>query len=81
MFLIDFYQLLRGFLVNIVLAIKLFLIRILKKKKIFFQSLNFAMINPVRILSDVQLKKLKEHKYSSSCQSLLDPAMQIFWNW
>ncbi|XP_023331980.1 cholinephosphotransferase 1 isoform X2 [Eurytemora carolleeae] len=39
------------------------------------------MINPVRILSDVQLKKLKEHKYSSSCQSLLDPAMQIFWNW
>jgi phosphatidylglycerophosphate synthase len=38
------------------------------------------MINPVRILSDSQLKKLKEHRYSSSCQSLLDPAMQIFWN-
>lgn len=34
-----------------------------------------------RVLSDQQLKKLGEHKYSSSCQSLLDPAMQKFWNW
>jgi len=34
-----------------------------------------------RILSDVQLKKLAEHKYSSSCQSLLDPIMQKYWQW
>jgi len=33
------------------------------------------------VLSDQQLRKLGEHKYSSSCQSLLDPTMQIFWNW
>jgi len=33
------------------------------------------------ILSDRELKGLKEHKYSSSCASLLDPPMQKFWNW
>jgi len=33
------------------------------------------------ILSDRELKKLKEHKYSSSCCSVLDPIMQKYWNW
>lgn len=33
------------------------------------------------ILSDRELKKLKEHKYSSSCNTMLDPTMQKFWNW
>jgi len=33
------------------------------------------------ILSDRELKKLKEHQYSSSCSSLLDPLMQKYWNW
>lgn len=33
------------------------------------------------ILSEREIKGLKEHKYSSSCSSLLDPLMQKFWNW
>ena len=33
------------------------------------------------ILTDKELKKLKEHVYSSSCASLLDPLMQKYWNW
>ena len=33
------------------------------------------------ILSELQLKKLMEHKYSSSGNTLLDPFMQKFWNW
>ncbi|XP_022252701.1 cholinephosphotransferase 1-like isoform X2 [Limulus polyphemus] len=33
------------------------------------------------ILSPAQLKKLKEHKYSASGSSFLDPFMQPFWNW
>lgn len=33
------------------------------------------------ILSERELRKLGEHKYSSSCCSLLDPLMQKFWNW
>ena len=28
------------------------------------------------ILSYKELQRLKEHKYSSSCSSMLDPAMQ-----
>jgi len=34
-----------------------------------------------QILSDKELRKLKEHQYSSSCSSLLDPLMQKYWNW
>ena len=30
------------------------------------------------ILSDRELKKLKEHKYSSSCNTMLDPTMQKY---
>lgn len=33
------------------------------------------------ILSETQIKRLKEHKYSSSCISILDPPMQKYWNW
>lgn len=33
------------------------------------------------ILTDRELRKLKEHQYSSSCSSLLDPLMQKYWNW
>ncbi|XP_067627822.1 cholinephosphotransferase 1 isoform X5 [Eurosta solidaginis] len=34
-----------------------------------------------RILSPQQLKKLSEHKYSCSSNSLLDPWLQPWWNW
>lgn len=34
-----------------------------------------------RLLSAVQLKRLGEHKYSCSSNSLLDPLLQIWWNW
>jgi len=33
------------------------------------------------ILTDRELRKLKEHQYSSACASLLDPPMQKYWNW
>ncbi|KFM82416.1 Cholinephosphotransferase 1, partial [Stegodyphus mimosarum] len=33
------------------------------------------------ILSPVQLKRLSDHKYSSSGRTLLDPIVQPFWNW
>lgn len=32
-------------------------------------------------LNDSKLKRLGEHKYSSSGSTLLDPIMQKFWNW
>jgi hypothetical protein len=34
-----------------------------------------------RVLSDAQLAKLKEHKYSATSVSLLDPLLQHWWNW
>ena len=34
-----------------------------------------------RVLTEYQLERLKEHKYSSSGNTLLDPLMQIFWKW
>ncbi|ESN90929.1 hypothetical protein HELRODRAFT_116477 [Helobdella robusta] len=34
-----------------------------------------------RILSIQQLSKLKDHKYFSTGNTLLDPYMQIFWRW
>lgn len=33
------------------------------------------------ILSPIQLKRLSDHKYSSSGRTLLDPIVQPFWNW
>lgn len=33
------------------------------------------------VLSDAQLRRLGDHKYSSSGSTLLDPLMQRFWNW
>lgn len=33
------------------------------------------------VLSDRQLKRLAEHKYSAECVSILDPYFQIFWRW
>lgn len=33
------------------------------------------------ILSDQQLKRLIEHKYNASGDTLLDPYMQKFWKW
>ena len=33
------------------------------------------------ILSTVQLKGLKDHKYSSEGSTLLDPIMQKLWRW
>lgn len=32
-------------------------------------------------LSAAQLKRLEEHKYSASGRSLLEPPLQIYWNW
>ncbi|ODM87815.1 Phosphatidylserine synthase 2 [Orchesella cincta] len=39
------------------------------------------LLNNRPILSKPQLKKLKEHKYSASSASLLDPLFQHWWNW
>lgn len=33
------------------------------------------------VLSEQQLKKLKEHKYSASGTSYVEPYMQVFWKW
>lgn len=33
------------------------------------------------ILSPQQLKRLSDHKYSSSGRTLMDPVVQPFWNW
>ncbi|XP_023223282.1 choline/ethanolaminephosphotransferase 1-like isoform X2 [Centruroides sculpturatus] len=33
------------------------------------------------ILSPSQLRKLTEHRYSSSGSTILDPLVQLFWNW
>lgn len=32
-------------------------------------------------LSAVQLRRLADHKYSSSGRSLLEPPCQLYWNW
>ena len=39
------------------------------------------ILQETNILSDRELKKLKDHQYSSTCSSLLDPLMQKYWNW
>ncbi|TRY91916.1 hypothetical protein DNTS_029633 [Danionella cerebrum] len=36
---------------------------------------------PAPVLSQHQLKRLEEHRYSSSGRSLLEPVMQRFWEW
>lgn len=33
------------------------------------------------VLSDRQLKRLAEHKYSAECVSVLDPYFQVYWRW
>lgn len=33
------------------------------------------------MLSDSQLRRLKEHKYSATSVSLMDPLLQHWWNW
>ena len=35
----------------------------------------------ISVLSDVQLKRLAEHKYSVTCESVLDPCFQVYWRW
>lgn len=35
----------------------------------------------LRVLSDAQLRRLKQHKYSATSVSLLDPVLQCWWNW
>eukprot|EP00092_Neocalanus_flemingeri_P010195 GFUD01010986.1.p1 GENE.GFUD01010986.1~~GFUD01010986.1.p1 ORF type:complete len:412 (+),score=82.52 GFUD01010986.1:65-1300(+) len=39
------------------------------------------ILQDTNILTERELKKLKDHQYSSSCSSLLDPLMQKYWNW
>jgi len=34
-----------------------------------------------RLLSEVQLRRLKEHRYSAESSSLFDPLLQKWWNW
>lgn len=34
-----------------------------------------------RLLSDAQLKRLGEHKYSCSSTSICDSLLQPWWNW
>ncbi len=36
---------------------------------------------PAPVLSRHQLKRLEEHRYSSSGRSLLEPVMQRYWEW
>ncbi|XP_005109346.1 cholinephosphotransferase 1 [Aplysia californica] len=38
-------------------------------------------IRSYQILTQGQLKRLKEHKYSAEGQSVLEPPMQVFWRW
>ena len=33
------------------------------------------------VLTEQQLKRLKEHRYASEGTTLLDPCMQHFWKW
>lgn len=33
------------------------------------------------ILSQSQLRRLKEHKYSAEGISILEPGLQVFWRW
>ena len=35
----------------------------------------------MEVISESSLKKLKEHKYSASGTSLVEPYMQIYWRW
>ncbi len=37
--------------------------------------------DPLRVCSDAQLRRLKQHKYSATSVSLLDPVLQHWWNW
>ena len=34
-----------------------------------------------QVLSQTNLKRLKEHKYSSEGTSILEPPFQVFWRW
>lgn len=38
-------------------------------------------IKNYHILTQAQLKRLMEHKYSAEGQSFLEPPMQVFWKW
>ena len=38
-------------------------------------------IRGYQVLSQSQLKRLKEHKYSAEGTSLLEPPIQVFWRW
>lgn len=38
-------------------------------------------IRSYQILTQTQLKKLMEHKYSAEGTSIIEPPMQIFWKW
>ena len=35
----------------------------------------------IEVLSEIQLKRLKEHKYKAECVSFMEPIMQPFWRW
>ena len=40
-----------------------------------------AYLTSPDLLSQSQLKRLKEHKYSTEGSSLFEPPMQVFWRW
>lgn len=39
------------------------------------------MFSSVDLLSDTQLKRLEEHKYSAAGKSITEPYLQIYWTW
>ena len=38
-------------------------------------------VRSYQVLSQTQLKRLKEHTYSAEGSSILEPPMQVFWKW
>lgn len=57
-------------------------VRQIKEKTQKFQSdAKEAVRRMPVVLTELQLKRLEEHKYASEGTTLLDPYMQIFWKW
>ena len=48
---------------------------------VIFNKLNPTATAMTEMLTEVQLKRLSEHKYSAQSSTILDPMMQIYWRW
>ena len=53
----------------------------LKQRSYEITRANFEQIEMVSVLSEAQLKRLGKHKYNASCTTLLDPYLQVWWEW